>query len=265
VLKTRSKVLLLRQKKLEQIIQERTSELKQKNEELELANQTKDKFFSIISHDLRSPFSGLLGILELLTEPASGFDMQKQTELLQTAKKSAQNTFELLENLLLWSRSQMKNTTCNIEKHDITEILRKNIAIKKQAALQKEISVIENFSDKIEAMFDKEMINTVIRNILNNAIKFTYPGGKVNISAETKNGEVKITISDTGIGITGEEMNHLFKIEKMNRAGTEGEKGTGLGLIISKEFIEKNNGKIWATTNSPSGAIFHFTLPSVQN
>jgi signal transduction histidine kinase/ligand-binding sensor domain-containing protein len=265
VLRTRSKVLLLRQKKLEQIIQERTSELKQKNEELELANQTKDKFFSIISHDLRSPFSGLLGILELLTEPASGFDMQKQTELLQTAKKSAQNTFELLENLLLWSRSQMKNTTCNIEKHDITEILRKNIAIKKQAALQKEISVIENFSDKIEAMFDKEMINTVIRNILNNAIKFTYPGGKVNISAETKNGEVKITISDTGIGITGEEMNHLFKIEKMNRAGTEGEKGTGLGLIISKEFIEKNNGKIWATTNSPSGAIFHFTLPSVQN
>ncbi|MBW6536417.1 MAG: hypothetical protein K0B11_15515 [Mariniphaga sp.] len=265
ILKARSRVLVLRQKELKKIIEIRTQELTQKNKELEMVNQTKDKFFSIISHDLRSPFLGLLGILELLTEPNMEFDEPKQTELLQAAKKSTQNTFELLENLLMWSRSQMKNTTCTIEKHNISEILRKNINLKKETAHQKKISISEHFADKIDALFDKEMINTVIRNILNNAIKFTHPGGKVNILAENINGEVKISISDTGIGLSEKDLLHLFELEKMNRAGTEGEKGTGLGLIISKEFIEKNNGKIWATNNSPQGTIFHFTLPKLKN
>jgi signal transduction histidine kinase/ligand-binding sensor domain-containing protein len=265
MMNARSKVLILRQKKLEQVIEERTLELQQKNKELELANQTKDKFFSIISHDLRSPFLGLLGILELLTEPDLAFHKDKQTELLQAAKKSAQNTFELLENLLMWSRSQMKNTTCNIEKHNISEVLRKNISLKKEIAIQKKISVSEDFADKMEAFFDEDMINTVIRNLFNNAIKFTHPGGKVNIMAENKNGEVKISISDTGIGLTGEETLNLFEIDKSNRNGTSGEKGTGLGLVICKEFVEKNNGEIWAEPNKPSGTIFHFTLPAANN
>jgi signal transduction histidine kinase/ligand-binding sensor domain-containing protein len=265
VLKTRSKVLLLRQKKLEQIIEERTLELKQKNEELQLANQTKDKFFSIISHDLRSPFLGVLGVLDLLTEPGLELNKEKQTDLIQAAKKSAQNTFELLENLLVWSRSQMKNTSCNIEKHNISEVLRQNINLKIETARRKEITILKNFENKIEALFDKEMINTVIRNIFNNAIKFTHKGGKVKIVAENTNGEVLISISDTGIGLTGDELQNLFQLEKKNRTGTEGEKGTGLGLIIAKEFIEKNNGRIWATANTPKGATFHFTLPTAQN
>ncbi len=263
--RARSKVLLLRQKKLEQIIEKRTLELQHKNKELLQANQTKDKFFSIISHDLRSPFSGLLGILDLLTSNENSFDSATQDQLLQTVKSSAYNTFELLENLLLWSRAQMKNTTCTIEKHNISEVLRKNINLKKETARQKGISISESFTDRIEALFDKEMINTVIRNILSNAIKFTHPGGQVNIVAENKNGEVKISISDTGIGLTEKELHTIFKLEKMNRPGTEGEKGTGLGLIIAKEFMEKNNGNIWATKNSPAGTVFHLTLPTAPN
>lgn len=175
VLRTRSKMLFLRQKQLEQIIQERTRELQEKNKELLVANQTKDKFFSIISHDLRSPFSVLLGILDLLTDPENNFDVKTQKELLQSAKSSASNTYELLENLLFWARSQMRTTTVSVKKQNLSDVLTKNLNLKKPIASQKNVTVTGNFPDNLEAKFDKEMMNTVIRNLLSNAIKFTPP------------------------------------------------------------------------------------------
>ncbi len=251
-------------RKLEKIIDERTKELQGKNKELELANQTKDKFFSIISHDLRSPFSGILGLLELLTEPGNDIDQEKKEDLLQTAKSSAYNTFELLENLLLWARTQMEKTNCVIKKQNLSELLKNNLGLKRQFALQKEVSISGKFPEHLEASFDREMINTVIRNILSNAVKFTHPGGRVVLSARTLNGEVIVSVADTGIGLREEEYLKLFEVEKTSRAGARGEKGTGLGLVICREFVEKNNGKIWAEPNHPEGTIFHFTLPVNQ-
>lgn len=263
--KARSKVLIMRQKELEKIIRERTLELTQKNRELEIANQTKDKFFSIISHDLRSPLSGLLGILDLLTDDENTLSQEEQKGLLQSAKSSAYNTYELLENLLLWARSQMRTTTISAKKQNLSEVLKKNITLKRATANQKKITLTGNFPDNLEAQFDREMINTVIRNILSNAIKFTPPGGDINLYATAENGEVTVSIADTGIGTDTKNSDKLFELGNTLRLGTNGEKGTGLGLVICKEFVKNNRGKIWAEPNKPKGTIFHFTLPATNH
>jgi signal transduction histidine kinase/ligand-binding sensor domain-containing protein len=258
----RSRIYLLRQKELEQLIEERTKELLGKNTELEKINQTKNKFFSIISHDLRSPFSGVLGLLELLADPSNNIEKEKQQELLELARNSAANTFELLENLLTWAHTQMKQTVSSPQKQNLSSLLKKNIELKLTTAMQKKISVHTSFPEELEASFDREMINTVIRNILNNAVKFTHPGGSIEVSAFRQNGNITVKVADNGIGIHPDDLPDLFGNIKKSRIGTMGEKGTGLGLIICKEFIEKNNGRIWATPNQPNGSIVQFTLPA---
>lgn len=257
----RSRVMFIRQKKLEQIIAEDTRELQQKNDQLEQANQTKNKFFSIISHDLRSPFSGLVGILEVLTDSDYNINQERQKELLQTAKKSARQTFDLLDNLLTWSRSQMEKTNIFPKTENLSNILKNTIELKQAAAQQKEISIKRDFPEDIEAFFDVDMINVVARNLLGNAIKYTPQGGEITVVVESKNGMAFVHIADSGIGLGEEEMRQLFDLNKKSRDGTQGEKGTGLGLVICKEFIERNYGKIWVTPNRPKGTVFHFSIP----
>jgi len=261
IIYARSRIYLLRQKELEQLIEERTKELLIKNTELEKLNQTKNRFFSIISHDLRSPFSGVLGLLELLSDPSNNIEKEKQQELLELARHSAANTFELLENLLTWAHTQMKQTVSSPQKQNLSSLLKKNIELKLTTAIQKKISVHTSFPEELEASFDREMINTVIRNILNNAIKFTHPGGSIEVSAFRQNGSITVKVADNGIGIHPDDLPDIFGNIKKSRIGTMGEKGTGLGLIICKEFIEKNNGKIWASPNQPNGSVIQFTLP----
>jgi len=261
ILKLRSRALIKRQKNLEQKIDENTRELQQKNEQLEQANQTKNKFFSIISHDLRSPFSGLVGILDVLTDSDYNMDIDRQKELLQAAKKSADNTFELLENLLTWARSQMEKINISPQTENLSKILQNNIELKEASALQKGITINRNFPEQIEAFFDTDTINAITRNLLSNALKYTPPEGEITVSAKRKNGFVTVHIADTGIGMNEEEMRQLFNLDKKSRNGTQGEKGTGLGLIICKEFIERNSGKIGVTPNHPQGTVFHFSLP----
>ena len=261
ILKVRSRSMLLRQYELEQIIDKRTEELTIKNQELEKSNQTKNKFFSIVFHDLKSPFSGLLGILELLNDPENKLEEKTQKQMLKSAKDSANNTFELMENLLVWARSQMNKSDCHPQINNLSELLRKNIELKQVDAEQKEIKVITEIPEKLEAYFDLNMIDTVIRNILSNAIKFSEPGGKIIVLAETQKEEIIVKIADTGIGLKEEETAILFEIDKKLKRGTGGEKGTGLGLIICKEFIEKNGGRIWVTPNMPIGTVFNFTIP----
>jgi len=261
ILKLRSRALIKRQKNLEQKIDENTRELQQKNEQLEQANQTKNKFFSIISHDLRSPFSGLVGILDVLTDSDYNMDIDRQKELLQAAKKSADNTFELLENLLTWARSQMEKINISPQTENLSKILQNNIELKEASALQKGITINRNFPEQIEAFFDTDTINAITRNLLSNALKYTPPEGEITVSAKRKNGFVTVHIADTGIGMNEEEMRQLFNLDKKSRNGTQGEKGTGLGLIICKEFIERNSGKIGVTPNHPQGTVFHFSIP----
>ena len=140
-------------------------------------------------------------------------------------------------------------------------LIARNVELKKQTAANKGIKIVKHLPEKLDAFFDTEMINTVVRNILSNAIKFTKPGGKVEVSLTGWHGEAEIIIADTGIGMSGDELLHMFDLGKSSRKGTMGERGTGLGLIICKEFVEKNNGRIWATANEPQGTVFHFTLP----
>ena len=256
-----TKRYLDRQKELETEIEKRTIELVKKNEELEIANQSKNKFFSIVSHDLRSPFSGLIGLIELINDPTNGLNEEKKIELLKLTEISAKNTFDFLETLLTWARSQMNQTACNPELNNLSMLIARNVELKKQTAANKGIKIVKHLPEKLDAFFDTEMINTVVRNILSNAIKFTKPGGKVEVSLTGWHGEAEIIIADTGIGMSGDELLHMFDLGKSSRKGTMGERGTGLGLIICKEFVEKNNGRIWATANEPQGTVFHFTLP----
>lgn len=262
----KNRLMLRQQRELEKMIDSRTSELQKKNEELAIANQTKNKFFSIISHDLRGPFSGLLGIFDLLVDHGSEFNQQKRANLLETARQSADNIFNLLENLLIWSRTQMQQTKKLPRKDDLSKLLNKNINLKKDLLKQKEITLETNFPESIEGYYDPNMIDTVIRNVLSNAIKFTHPKGKIEIIAEKLNtNEIIVQIADSGIGLNDDVRSKLFDVEKKSRTGTGGEKGTGLGLVICQEFVTQNEGRIWASSNYPSGTIFNFTLPALKN
>jgi signal transduction histidine kinase len=256
-----SKQYIKRQKELEFEIEKRTVELVKKNEELEAANKSKAKFFSIISHDLRSPFSSVIGILDLLNEPENGIDDTKKNELLDFASVSAKNTFDLLETLLTWARSQMNQIEFKPAIYDLGALLKNNIELKQITAGSKDITLINKVPSKLEAFYDNDMIHTVARNILGNALKFTNKGGDIVVSALISGGEAVVSIADTGVGMSADEMKNLFELGVKSKNGTQGERGTGLGLIICKEFIEKNNGKIWVTANEPQGTVFHFTLP----
>lgn len=256
-----SKQYFKRQKELELEIEKRTVELVKKNEELEAANKSKAKFFSIISHDLRSPFSSVISILDLLNEPGTRIDETKKNELLGFAFVSAKNTFDLLETLLTWARSQMNQIVFKPAFNDLAALLKNNIELKQLAAKSKDITLINKVPSKLEAFYDNDMIHTVARNILGNALKFTRKGGDIVVSALISGEEAIVSIADTGVGMSADEMKNLFELGVKSKNGTQGERGTGLGLIICKEFIEKNNGKIWVTANEPQGTVFHFTLP----
>lgn len=257
----RNRALLKRQFQLEMIIEERTRELQNKNQELEKANLTKNKFFSIISHDLKSPFSGLLGLLDLLSN-ADELEFEQEKDMVKIANRSAKNIYNLLEKLLTWANSQSENLSCFPKVNNLSEILQANIELSQEPASQKSIQIKPNFPDELTVLSDPDMIDTVIRNLLSNAIKFTKPGGTIEVTAEKLNDEVVVRIADSGIGLTTEQQKNLFKLGQNSLNGTNGESGTGLGLLICKEFIAKNQGEIWATPNRPAGTIFHFTLPA---
>ncbi len=258
--RARSKVLIIRQKQLERIIIERTDELLKKNQELEEANDTKNKFFSIISHDLKSPFSGVIGLLELLNTRGM-VEPEKHEKLISAAYTSAKKTYNLLENLLIWSRTPTEKIDCSYESIDLSKVISINIDLLKEIAKQKNIEIRREFPERLFARADKNMIDTVIRNLLSNAIKFTFPEGLVTIQGEENMHEVTIHIADTGIGLSEKQIENLFTAKVYRNRGTAGESGTGLGLLICKEFITKNNGKIWVTKNYPQGSVFHFTIP----
>lgn len=239
-----------------------------KNNELKLIelNATKDKFFSIIAHDLRNPFNNILGNAELLIENYDELDDCKRKQFVEKVYSSSKNAFNLLENLLEWSRAQsntivFKPKTVNFLKisHDVAENLT-------PLATAKNIQINIDAEPTIFLYSDINMLNTVLRNLISNAIKYTNQNGKIHIAAEKNEEDVTITVSDNGIGIDPTHMNCLFNIkDKMSRNGTEGEKGTGLGLIICKEFIEKHKGKIWVESEPGRGSAFKFTIPVNAN
>lgn len=235
-----------------------------KNNELKLIelNATKDKFFSIIAHDLRNPFCNIIGFAELLKINYAKYDAEKMERITKQLYISAKNTYNLLENLLEWSRAQSDNIPFEPKMIDFIELCKNAIEDLSQNANSKNIILNYYVPEPIEIFVDTNMIKTVLRNLVSNAIKYTNNKGIINIFAEKNADNVIITVSDNGIGMDKNSIVKLFELtQKQSTSGTADEKGTGLGLIICKEFIEKHNGKIWAESEFGKGSDFKFTIP----
>ncbi len=224
----------------------------------------KNNYFSIIEHDLRSPFHGLIGLTEIMLEE---FDALSKTELSDISgelNKSANSLYKLLQNLLEWSQMQKGTISFAPQRWHLSEIVKQSYENMKQRSVQKGITLKNDIPDSIEVYADEKMLNTVIRNFLSNAVKFTGADGIVKISAyETDDFMVEVTVSDTGVGLSKEDVRKLFKIgEKVRKQGTDGEPSTGLGLLLCNEFVEKHNGKIRVESRENIGSTFYFTVPS---
>lgn len=228
------------------------------------ANSEKDKFFSILAHDLRSPFGGLLGLINILKNEKDNLKNEDYDEIINSLDKGANRIYDLLNDLLEWSRLQRNAIQCEPKSIPVKDIVNDVVALLYQQATQKNIA-IEYFEDNDEIIFaDKMMITTVIRNIISNAIKFTHKNGTISIYVNRNENMTCIKIRDNGVGMSEETKNSLFRIDKsVSNAGTNNETGTGLGLIISKEFMQMNGGDITFESELNKGTIFTVTVPSV--
>jgi PAS domain S-box-containing protein len=231
-------------------------------EELKKINSSKDKFFSIIAHDLKNPFITLLGLTEALLEDYYEMKDEEILEYISQLRKTSKSAYQLLENLLQWSRSQTGRLKIEPSKFDIYTIIEEILSLTSTALLSKKITVLNSVQPGLHVFADREMIKTVIRNLITNAIKFTHEDGHISISNEITDNQIKVIIEDNGIGIEQSMLGSLFSIDRnFSSPGTKNEEGTGLGLILCKEFIEKNNGNIWVESIFGKGSKFIFTLP----
>lgn len=224
---------------------------------------TKDKLFSIIAHDLRSPFNSIIGFSELLIENSNDILLEDSEQYIKIINSVAKNTLVLLDNLLNWAKSQTGQLSVHPEKILFSAVVQEIITLSKASAKNKSITLDYYCANQnLEVYVDVNMLNTVLRNLISNAIKFTNTGGHVKVNATLKQDHVEITISDNGIGINKEKCAELFSIAtNTTTLGTANENGSGLGLVLCKEFIEKNNGNIWVESEEKKGSNFIFTLP----
>jgi PAS domain S-box-containing protein len=230
--------------------------------ELKNLNAAKDKFFSIISHDLRSPFNALLGITEYLSQSYKDLNEEQIKNLVSDVYKTSQNVYNLILNLLEWSRLQLGKLEVQRSIINLADLGSEIINLYKENAKRKQIELVNNTTEEIFVFADKYMLNMILRNFVSNSIKFTHPGGRIEIKAIINGNNAEVSVLDNGIGISVENQRNLFRIdEQYRRDGTANEKGTGLGLILCKEFIEKNNGVLWVESEEGKGSRFSFTIP----
>jgi signal transduction histidine kinase len=239
-------------------------EIKLKNELLQVINAEKDKFFSILAHDLRGPLSSFVAATQILTEEIQSMSLEEIKDITISMKTDASNIYNLLENLLEWSRLKRNVMEFVKIKFSLDKKIAYCIQPISEMARKKEIEINISVPEDIEVTADDHMFDTVIRNIVSNAVKFTRKKGKIDISAfKNQDNFIEIIITDTGIGMSAELKNKLFLLnEKVNRKGTEGEPSSGLGLLLCKEFIEKHGGKIWVESEVGKGSTFTFTIPA---
>jgi len=240
-------------------IQEQNEQIVLQNKQLAQINEEKNKLFSIVSHDLKSPIDSIAGYLEVLTNDlvAPEERLEIETELLNQTKY----TSELLVNLLYWSRTQMNGVNVDLKPIPIIEILDDARNYKIATAAKKGVKLTYSAANNIEVIADMEMLRIVLRNIVNNAIKFTEPGGEIVISVAKNAGNAEIVIKDTGIGIPLDKQDLIFTLKTNSTYGTKDEKGIGLGLMLCKEFMEYMNGNIWFESETGKGSVFHIALP----
>jgi PAS domain S-box-containing protein len=240
------------------------AEIKLKNEELQKINAEKDKFFSIIAHDLRSPFNAFLGLTQIMTKELPSLTMVEIQEFAEIMKRSATNLFRLLENLLEWARVKQGLIPFEQKLVDLLPIVDESIEVAHESAKTKGIKIDYIVPDKLKVFADTNILQTIIRNLVSNAVKFTSKGGKISVSAKAIDNEsVEISVKDTGMGMSREMIDNLFRLDvQTNRKGTENEPSSGLGLMLCKEFVEKQGGRIWVESEEGRGSTFYFTIPN---
>ncbi len=245
---------------------EAEKQLKQYSEGLHALNVTKDKFFNIIAHDLKNPFQSIMGFAGLLSKEYDSYTDEERKSFIENIRESSEHTFKLLQNLLDWARTQTGRIEFNPLYNDISITANETLLIFKSQADDKNIRLYSEIGFNSMAVYDENMIRTVFRNLISNAIKFSHPGSRVNLSAshQEKNGKLflEIMVRDQGTGISHENIPKLFRLdEKFVTEGTAGEKGTGLGLMLCKELIKQNSGELWVESKIGKGSCFHFILP----
>ena len=267
------------QQHLEQIVGQRTSELAESNQQLELENrekekrelilnellETKNRFFSIIAHDLRGPLSSTASLTEVLAESPDEFSQSEIQEILVNVHKSNKRIYGLLENLLDWAKLQLGTMQFELETLAIDKVISDTFEYLRSQANQKQISVKLELDSKTQVYADKNMLSAAIRNLISNAIKFSHSGGEILVKTELKSPDNKIvhvTITDHGIGIPEDVVDTIFNLDrKYHSEGTAGEPSTGLGLLLVKELVEKNNGQVAVVSSLDEGSTFTITLP----
>jgi ligand-binding sensor domain-containing protein/signal transduction histidine kinase len=263
---------------LEKSVNERTNEIHSKNEQLNQQaliliqrndqlkdlNSTKDKLFSIISHDLRSPFNAILGFQELLLDNYENFSDDDRLNMIKQAQSTTNQTYFLVDNLLDWAKIQTNNIQYYPIQIDLEKVIIQIFELYRNIAEIKKISLHYNLPDKLIAFADNNLLETTLRNLINNAIKFSLTGGSIKVTANKRNDHLIISVSDSGTGMTKTQIENLFNLEKPQTiSGTNGEKGSGLGLLLCKEFIEKNKGTLSVESLLGKGSTFSFTIPGV--
>lgn len=252
-----------RQKKLQLLIEQRTKELRITNDELNRANASKDKFFSIIAHDLKNPFNSLLGFTDLLVTDWREMEDDEKLNIVTHLKSTIENTYELLINLLEWSQIQRKKIVWNPEIFNLPEIINDILSQLSTITTLKNITFEVQVDQQLMVYSDINMFSGIMRNLVGNAIKFTHPGGRIIVKARHENENfVVCQVQDNGVGMTSEKIEQIFHEEfTQSTAGTEGEQGTGLGLALCREFVSQHGGKIWAESIPNRGSSFFFTMP----
>jgi signal transduction histidine kinase len=232
------------------------------NQILKEANATKDKFFSIIAHDLKSPFNSIIGFSKILSDNTHEYDQSKIKEFAGIISQSSELAMELLMNLMDWSRSQTGQMKYNPEQIELSKISNEMETLFNNIAQEKSIIIKWKLSDDTSYLMDKVMINIILRNLISNAIKFTMPNGEISIEAKKMREHLLFSVIDNGVGIAQDTTKTLFDIGKNHSTtGTNDEMGTGLGLILCKEFVEKHGGRIWVESVLGEGSTFYFSIP----
>lgn len=236
--------------------------IRELNKKLALMNSDKDRFISILGHDLKSPFSNILGITEVLKQELHGLSQIEVEELVNNLNKSAKLTFNLLEDILMLTTSQQGKLPFDPQRLNIAQFFESIIDILNPTAFAKNITIHYSFNENIEVYADPYMLKIILLNLVTNAVKFSNTDGRIDLNATENNNEIMITVSDVGVGISPDNITRLFDISQViSTRGTNNEKGTGLGLIICKDFVEKHSGKIWVESEVNKGSDFKFTLP----
>jgi signal transduction histidine kinase len=238
-------------------------EIKLKNELLQAVNAEKDKFFSIIAHDLKGPLSAFVSVTQMLTENVKSMSQDEIEDISISMKNDASNIYNLLENLLEWSRLTRGLMEFEPVKFNLNNSINSSTRILSGIASKKGIEIIISVPDSLEVTTDKHMLDTIVRNLVSNAVKFSFSGGIVEVSAYlNQDKSIEIRVMDSGIGMPAQLKNKLFMMnENTGRKGTKGEASSGLGLLLCKEFVEKHDGKIWAESEEGKGSSFYFTVP----